>query len=159
MRLFGDEIKELSLAETVSRVGFVFQDADSQLFSPTVEDEVAFGPENLCLPREEIGKRISAALKAVGMEELRFSRVQELSGGQKQLTALASVLAMRPKALIFDEPMSMLDGESRRLVLDAVRAQKEQKKAVLIVEHDVEALSLADRTYVMENGGVREASL
>ncbi len=158
VRLFGDELSDLSLEETVKRVGIVFQNPDSQLFSPTVEDEIAFGPENLCLPREEIGKRITAALSCVGMQEYRYANPAQLSGGQKQLVALAASLALEPHALIFDEALSQLDTDSTVLVKQAAKTQKEQGKAVLLVEHDPDNLDIADRIYTFSNGSVKEVS-
>ncbi len=156
VRLFGDEPGSLPLQETVERVGIVFQNPDSQLFSPTVEDEVAFGPENLCLPREEIGRRITNALASVGMQDYRFANPMQLSGGQKQLVALAAVLALEPKALIFDEAMSQLDSDSTELIKQAIIKQKQQGRAILIVEHDVDNLGAADRIYTFSNGSVKE---
>ena len=158
VRLFADDIRNLPLEETVRRVGIVFQNPDSQLFSPTVEDEVAFGPENLCLPREEIGRRITAALHSVGMQDYRHANPMQLSGGQKQLVALAAALALEPKALIFDEAMSQLDSDSTKLVKQAIQKQKQQGRAVLIVEHDTENLDAADRVYTFSNGSVEEAN-
>ena len=156
VRLFGDEPGSLPLKETVRRVGVVFQNPDSQLFSPTVEDEIAFGPENLCLPREEIGERITAALRCVGMQDYRYANPMQLSGGQKQLVALAAVLALEPKALIFDEAMSQLDSDSTELIKKAITKQKQQGRAILIVEHNADNLDAADRVYAFSNGGVEE---
>lgn len=154
--LFSDEVNRLTLAETVQRIGLVFQNPDSQLFSPTVEDEIAFGPENLCLPREEIGRRISAALKEVGMESFRYHSPDTLSGGQKQLIALAAVLACQPKALIFDEALSQLDSDSTELIKAAILKQKQLGRAILYVEHDTDNLDIADRIYHLEHGKIKE---
>ncbi|MEX1378103.1 MAG: ABC transporter ATP-binding protein [Eubacteriales bacterium] len=154
--LFGDEIKSLSLEDTVERVGIVFQNPDSQLFSPTVEDEIAFGPENMCMPKKEIGKRIEYALETVGMQGYRYANPSHLSGGQKQLVALAAMLALEPKALIFDESMSQLDDESTLLVKNAIQKLQSQGKAILIVEHDAENLDIADRVYKLEGGILEE---
>ncbi|HHX54064.1 MAG TPA: ABC transporter ATP-binding protein [Clostridiales bacterium] len=157
--LFGEDIKGLSLASTVKKVGVVFQNPDSQLFSPTVEDEIAFGPENLCLPREEIGRRIGAALEAVNMSSYRLASPETLSGGQKYLIALSAVLALEPGALIFDEVFSQLDPQYTRLIKETIISQKKNGKAVLMVEHDAENLDIADRIYRMDGGCVREVSL
>ncbi len=156
VRLFGNNPSELSLSETIERVGVVFQNPESQLFSPTIEDEVAFGPENLCLPREEISRRITSALVAVGMQDFRHTNPSQLSGGQKQLVALAAVLALQPRALIFDESLSQLDPDSAALVKQAIQAQKQQGKAILIVEHNEENLDVADRIYTFANGRLAE---
>jgi energy-coupling factor transport system ATP-binding protein len=154
--LFGDDIRTLSLEETVKRVGIVFQNPDSQLFSSTVEDEIAFGPENLCLPREEIEKRIAKALSSVGMQQYRYANPAQLSGGQKQLVALAASLALEPPALIFDEALSQLDSDSTMLVKQAIRMQKEQGRAILLVEHDANNLDIADRIYTFSHGSIKE---
>lgn len=152
VRLLGDDIKTLSLAETISRIGMVFQNPDSQLFAPTVEDELAFAPENLCLPRDEIDRRISSALKTVGMEKHRFSSPSQLSGGQKQLIALAAVLTLEPEILIFDEAMSQLDESATAGVKRCIAELKKQGKAILAVEHDEENLDIADRLYKFTDG-------
>jgi energy-coupling factor transport system ATP-binding protein len=128
------------------------------LFSPTVEDEIAFGPENLCLPQEEIAERVREALRAVGMAEHSLSSPEKLSGGQKQLVAVAALLAMRPKALIFDEVFSPLDREAyiriKKLISDFIVSGG----GVILVEHDEENLSAANRILRMENGRVCEAA-
>ena len=154
--LYNDEAPSLALSVIVSRIGIVFQDPDAQLFSSTVEEEVAFGPENLCLGREEIGKRIENSLEAVGMSEYRYFNPNDLSGGQKQLLALAAVLALSPRIIIFDEAFSQLDEESTVLVKNTVRLLKEQGKAILIIEHDRDNLDIADRIYSFENGRLQE---
>ncbi len=103
------------------RVGMVFQNPDNQLFASVVEEDVAFGPENLCLPREEIRDRVEQALALVGLLEYRLYPPHRLSGGQKQKAAIAGVLAMRPDCIILDEPTSMLDPKGRKEVLEAVK--------------------------------------
>ena len=157
--LFGEDIKGISLASAVQKVGVVFQNPDSQLFSPTVEDEIAFGPENLCMPREEIGRRIDEALEAVKMSSYRLAAPETLSGGQKHLIALSAVLALKPRALIIDEVFSQLDPRFTLLIKDVLSVQKKAGVAVLMVEHDAENLNIADRIYRMDNGFVREVHL
>lgn len=105
-----------SLFEIRKRVGVVFQNPDNQLVASIVEDDVAFGAENIGLPREEIGERIEFALSAVGMEEYRYSTPARMSGGQKQRIAIAGVLAVRPEVLVLDESTAMLDPRGRREV-------------------------------------------
>ncbi len=156
VKLFGDEIKTLSLAETVKRVGIVFQNPDAQLFSPTVEDEIAFGPENLCVPRQEIESRIVKALGIVDMLEYRHFNPLHLSGGQKQLIAIAASLALEPKALIFDEALSQLDNNSTKLVKSVINKLKGRGIAILMVEHNRENLDIADRIYRLSNGILEE---
>lgn len=158
VRLFGKDISSLSLEETVKRIGIVFQNPDSQLFSPTVEDEIAFGPENLCLPREEIENRITNSLFSVGMQDYRYANPSKLSGGQKQLVALAASLALEPRIVIFDEALSQLDSDSTLLVKAAILRQKAQGKAILFVEHDPDNLDIADRIYSLSAGRLEEVT-
>lgn len=158
-KLYGDNVKTLTLKQMVERIGIVLQDPDAQLFSPTVEDEIAFGPENICLPREKIEERISAALESVGMQEYRYAKPSKLSGGQKQLVALAASLALKPRAVILDEAFSQLDTDSTLLVKQAILRQKTQGRAVLLVEHDDENLDIADRVYAFSRGTLKEVRL
>ncbi len=154
--LLGDEIQTLSLVQTVQRVGMLFQNPDSQLFSPTVEDEIAFGPENLCLPREEIARRIAHSLQSVQMSEFRQARTNELSQGQKQLVALAAVLALEPKVLIFDEALAPLDSHHHGLVQEIIKTLKRRGKVILIVEHDPEEIKIVDRVYELRDRRIWE---
>ncbi|HHY14625.1 MAG TPA: ABC transporter ATP-binding protein [Firmicutes bacterium] len=154
----GTELSEIPLAALVQLVGIVFQDPDSQLFSPTVEDEIAFGPENLCLPRDELELRICQALETVGMAAYRQAETRTLSLGQKQLIALAAVLALQPKILIADEIFSRLDSTCTLLVQEAIQRQKSQGRAVLLVDHKHENLALVDRIYRLTEGQLREVS-
>ncbi|HBG00353.1 MAG TPA: ABC transporter ATP-binding protein, partial [Firmicutes bacterium] len=124
----------------------------AQLFSPTVEDEIAFGPENLCLPRDEIERRIADALRAVHMDSYRLAETKALSHGQKQLIALGAMLALQPRALIFDEVFAQLDERSTRLVRGVIRTQKEMGHAILMVDHNLENIEIADRVYQLEGG-------
>lgn len=137
-------------------VGLVFQDPESQFFSMTVEDEVAFGPESLALPAVEIEERVTEALEMTGVESLRSRSPLELSGGEKQRVALASVLAMRPKVLVLDEPTASLDPAGKRSLLGAVdRLRRERGTAILWVTQDVDRLpSLADRVAVLHEGRI-----
>ena len=156
--LFGEDIGGLTLARVVSRLGMVLQEPDSQLFSPLVEDEVAFGPENLCLPRDEIGRRIERALALTGMSEKRLAETDTLSGGQKQLIALASVLALEPQVLILDEAFAMLDEAAEELMLQAAADLKKQGAAIVMVEHEPRRLSLADRVLRLDAGRLEEVA-
>lgn len=136
-------------------VGIVFQNPDNQTVASIVEDDVAFGPENLGLSREEIGKRIDFALSAVGMEKFRHSSPSRLSGGQKQRIAIAGVLAIRPKVLILDEGTAMLDPKGRREIMDVVRRlNKEEGMTVIMITHFMEEALLADRAIVMHRGEI-----
>ncbi|MDE5943731.1 MAG: energy-coupling factor transporter ATPase [Clostridia bacterium] len=137
------------------RAGIVFQNPDNQMVASIVEDDVAFGPENLGVPREEIGKRIDWALKAVGMEEYRHSTPTRLSGGQKQRIAVAGVLAIKPEILVLDESTAMLDPKGRREVIEVVRRlNKEEGMTVILITHFMEEALLADRTIVMNRGEI-----
>ena len=156
IKLLGENLKDISLENVVKTIGVVFQNPDSQLFSPTVEDELAFGPENFCLSISEIENRIDYALKEVDMESYRFANPTQLSGGQKQLIALAAVLVMKPKLLIFDEALSQLDKESTDRISDVIIKLKNEGKSIIMVEHDMENLSFADRILCIEDGKLIE---
>ena len=137
------------------RVGMVLQNPDNQLVSTIVEEDVAFGPENLGLPPAEIRQRVDEALAAVDMTAYRDHSPHKLSGGQKQRIAIAGVLAMHPDCLILDEPTAMLDPQGRREVLDTVcRLNKEQGMTVILITHYMEEAALADRVVVMDEGVV-----
>lgn len=133
-------------------VGFVFQDSDNQLFMPTVEEDVAFGPSNMRLKPAEIERRVVDALEAVGALHLRKSSPFQLSGGQKKRVAIATVLSMEPSILVMDEPTSNLDPRARRQIIDLIRRFRH---TTLIATHDMEmVLDLCDRTIVMKDGKI-----
>ena len=137
------------------RVGMVLQNPDNQLVSTIVEEDVAFGPENLGLPPAEIRARVDAALAAVDMTAYKDHSPHRLSGGQKQRIAIAGVLAMHPDCLLLDEPTAMLDPQGRREVLDTVcRLNHEQGMTVVLITHYMEEAALADRVVVMDEGRV-----
>lgn len=133
-------------------VGLVFQDSDNQLFMPTVEEDVAFGPSNMRLEPAEIERRVVDALEAVGALYLRKSSPFQLSGGQKKRVAIATVLSMEPSILVMDEPTSNLDPRARRQIIDLIRRFCH---TTLIATHDMEmVLDLCDRTIVMKDGKI-----
>lgn len=133
--------------------GMVFQNPDNQTVASIVEDDVAFGPENIGVPREEIGKRIDFALDAVGMQAFRHSTPSRLSGGQKQRIAIAGVLAIMPKIMILDESTAMLDPKGRREVMDVIKKlNKERGMTVILITHFMEEALEADRAIVMHRG-------
>lgn len=137
------------------RVGMVFQNPDSQSVASIVEDDTAFAPENLGLDEAETAKRIEFALDAVGISELRRRPVSTLSGGQKQLAAIAGILAMCPKYMVFDEATSMLDPAARRRILDCVkRLRRELGIAVIWVTHYMDEAAEADRLIVLDKAGI-----
>lgn len=136
-------------------VGMVLQNPDNQLVSTIVEEDVAFGPENLGVPPEEIRSRVDAALKEVGMYEYRNHAPHKLSGGQKQRVAIAGVLAMNPDCLVLDEPTAMLDPQGRREVMETVRRlNRERGMTVVLITHYMEEAAMADRVVVMNDGRI-----
>lgn len=150
-----DTRDEALLLKIRQQVGMVFQNPDNQIVSNVVEEDVAFAPENLGVPPEEIRIRVDEALKLVGMFQYREHAPHMLSGGQKQRIAIAGVIAMRPKCIVLDEPTAMLDPQGRREVLATIRRLNRENHitAVLITHHMPEAV-LADRVVVMTDGGI-----
>ena len=150
-----DARDEKNLFDIRRQVGIVFQNPDNQTVASIVEDDVAFGPENIGVPREEIGQRIQFALQAVGMEEFRHATPTRLSGGQKQRIAIAGVLALKPRVMILDESTAMLDPKGRKEVIDVVRRlNKEEKITVILITHYMNEAALADRVLVMDDGKI-----
>ncbi len=150
-----DTLDESLLYEIRRTCGMVFQNPDNQIVATITEEDVAFGPENLGLPREEIRKRVDDALKTVGMYDYRDHAPHLLSGGQKQRIGIAGVIAMRPKCIVLDEPTSMLDPAGRRDVLKIIDElnKKHGITIVLITHHMNEAVS-ADRIIIMDSGKI-----
>ena len=136
------------------KVGMVFQNPDNQMIASIIEDEIAFGPENLGVPREEIGERIEYALSAVGMTEYRHNTPYKLSGGQKQRIAIAAVLAMRPEVLVLDESTAMLDPKGRAEVLKVAHELNDQGITIVLITHFMEEATQADRVVVMSEGRI-----
>src|SRR5713101_5012472 len=135
------------------RVGIVFQNPDDQLVANTVIDDIAFGPENLCLPRFEIEERIQEAMALLGLEQYSSMAISELSVGQKQRVAIAGVLAMRPRYLLLDEPTTMISGHTGRNLLTTVqRLAKEQAIAVIHITHFMHEITSFKRVIVMDEG-------
>lgn len=145
---------EKALFEIRKRVGVVFQNPDNQLVASIVEDDVAFGPENLGVPREEIKERIDFALSAVEMLKYKKSSPERLSGGQKQRIAIAGVLALKPEIIVFDESTSMLDPKGREEVLSVAEKLKKEGVAVISITHYMEEAVKADRIYVINEGEI-----
>ena len=135
------------------KIGMVFQNPDNQIVATLVDEDVAFALENLCVPASEIEKTIDDTLKMVGMHEFKNSVVYKLSGGQKQRVAIAGILAMKPKCIVFDESTSMLDPIGRKEVLDIMRKlNRENKTTIINITHYMEEVVLADRVIVMKDG-------
>lgn len=137
------------------KVGLVLQNPDNQLVASIVEEDVAFGPENLGIPPQEIRERVDYALKAVGMYEYREHAPYKLSGGQKQRVAIAGILAMLPECIVLDEPTAMLDPNGRDEVLSTLlRLNKEKNITVVLITHYMDEAVLADRVVVMDSGKI-----
>lgn len=135
--------------------GMVFQNPDNQLVATVVEDDIAFGPENLGVEPEEIRRRVNKSLKAVGMENHRNDEPSKLSGGQKQRIAIAGILAMQPKCIVFDEPTAMLDPVGRRDVMEtAHRLNAENGITIILITHYMDEAVLADKVYVIDDGSI-----
>ncbi len=135
------------------RAGMVFQNPDNQIVATVVEEDVAFGPENLGMEPEEIRKRVDESLKNVGMYDFRDRQPHLLSGGQKQRVAIAGIIAMKPKCIIFDEATAMLDPSGRKEVMNTIKKlNKEENITVLHITHFMEEAVEADRVIVMEKG-------
>ena len=138
-----------------SSAGMVFQNPDNQLVATIVEEDVAFGPENLGIPSEEIRKRVDEALAKVGMSEYKKHAPHLLSGGQKQRVAIAGILAMQPKCIIFDEPTAMLDPSGRKEVINNIKElNKKHGITVILITHYMDEAAEADRVVVMDTGKV-----
>ena len=150
-----DTKDQKNLWEIRSRAGMVFQNPDNQLVATIVEEDVAFGPENLGVEPEEIRRRVDESLKKVGMYEYRRHAPHLLSGGQKQRIAIAGILAMKPKCIIFDEPTAMLDPSGRREVLNNIKEINEKYGiTIVLITHYMDEAAQADRVIVMDGGKV-----
>jgi len=154
--VLGHDTRTTPVAELATHVGIVYQDPESQLFCPTVEEEVAFGPENLGLDPAEIAERVSWALQVVGMEAYRQRSPSHLSGGQKQRLAIAASLAMLPKVLILDEPTAGLDPVGQAEVFGVIeRLCRERRMTIVMVSQDAERIArFADRLAIMWQGRI-----
>lgn len=146
---------EDDIYEIRSRVGLVLQNPDNQLVATVVEEDVAFGPENLGVPPQEIRRRVDSALKAVDMYEYRSHAPHKLSGGQKQRVAIAGIIAMEPRCIVLDEPTAMLDPKGRQEVMDTIRRlNKSMGITIVLITHYMDEAVLADRVIVMDKGSI-----
>lgn len=150
-----DTENEELLTEIRRRVGMVFQNPDNQLVATIVEEDVAFGPENLGIPSAEIRQRVDDALKAVGMYEYRLHAPHKLSGGQKQRIAIAGIIAMKPECIVLDEPTAMLDPRGRDEVMKVITSLcREHGITVVLITHYMDEAAQADRVIVIDNGSI-----
>ena len=151
-----DTMEEENMWDIRQQVGMVFQNPDNQIVAAVVEEDVAFGPENIGVPGPEIAPRVAKALAAVGMTEYAKHAPHRLSGGQKQRVAIAGIMALEPKCIVLDEPTAMLDPQGRKEIVSTVQKLNKEKQItiVYITHYMVEALA-ADRVVVMEKGHIR----
>ena len=150
-----DTKQEENLLAIRQQVGMVFQNPDNQIVSNVVEEDVAFAPENLGVPTQEIRRRVDEALEAVGMAAYKKHAPHLLSGGQKQRVAIAGVLAMRPKTIVLDEPTAMLDPQGRQEVVSIVeKLSREQSITVILITHHMDEAICADRVIAMDDGKI-----
>ena len=150
-----DTRDEACLLEIRRRVGMVFQNPDNQIVANVVEEDVAFAPENLGVPTDEIRRRVDKALEIVGMSAYSTHAPHLLSGGQKQRVAIAGIIAMEPKCVVLDEPTAMLDPIGRQEVLETIlKLNREQGTTVVLITHHMDEAALADRLIVMNDGNV-----
>lgn len=150
-------IDDIERGEMAELVGFVFQNPFSQIsgIKKTVFEEIAYGLENLGVPREEIRQRVSDVIKLLKIEDLQDKNPNELSGGQSQRVAIASIIVMNPKVLIFDEPTSQLDPLGTEEIFDILKLLKSQNKTIILVEHKIDLIAeYADRVVVMDDGEI-----
>ncbi len=150
-----DDMTEDDLYDLRKKIGMVFQNPDNQLVATIVEEDVAFGPENLGIPREEIRKRVDESLSTVGMTEYANHEPHRLSGGQKQRVAIAGIIAMKPDCMIFDESTAMLDPMGRRDVVETIeKLNREEGKTVISITHYMDEAVRADRVIVINDGKI-----
>ena len=150
-----DVSKEENMLAVRQTAGMVFQNPDNQIIASVVEEDVAFGPENIGVPTEDIWARVADSLRSVGMLKYRNHSPNKLSGGQKQRVAIAGVMAMEPKCIVLDEPTAMLDPNGRKEVLRAVKELNQKKGiTVILITHYMEEVVDADYVYVMDKGEV-----
>lgn len=152
----GNSILDMEMPQIATNIGIVFQNPETQIFFPVVENELAFGPENLCIKRDEIGKRIEEVLSLLNIEDKRYAKTEHLSGGQKQLIALASVLTLKPDILIFDEVMAQIDSKGKKAIKDIILQLKQEGKSVIMVEHNLDNIEIADRKLVLKQGRLKQ---
>ena len=152
VRICGLDVEKKNLAEIRRRIGYVFQDADNQLFMSTVYEDIAFGPLNYGLPKEEVERKVLAAMEQTGTAHLKDQPVYQMSGGEKRLVSIATILAMEPDCILMDEPEAALDPRNRRRLIELLKTLKPAK---LIASHDLDLiLDTCDRVILMSHGRI-----
>lgn len=150
-----DDMTDEEFYEFRRRIGMVFQNPDNQIVTSVVEEDIAFGPENIGVESSEIRKRVDEAMELMGLCEFAKSNPTKLSGGQKQRVAIAGVIAMMPECIIFDESTAMLDPDGRREVMGIIKKLKEEKHiTVILITHNMDEAALADRIIAIEGGRI-----
>lgn len=145
-----DESKTIEIRKNI---GMAFQNPDNQIVASIVEEDIAFGMENLCIDSETMDKRIDESLESLGIKDLRYSITSKLSGGQKQKVSMAGILSMKSKIIVLDEPTSMIDKNGRKDLLDRVKKlNKEEKITVILISHYIDEISYAERVIVLNKG-------
>jgi len=150
--LKGINFKDIELQDISREIGTVYQDPDTQLIFSCVEDELAFGPENLCMDKEKILIKIEEVLKLLNIEHLRYRNPNKLSGGEKQLIVIASVLTLDVDIVILDESMSQIDEKGKKLIKKGIESMRTSGKSILMVEHEIENLKIADEILLLKDG-------
>ncbi len=150
----GKNTRETPLSGLSGEIGIVLQDPNLQLLMPTVEDDLAFALENHCRPRREIRETIDRVLELTGLAELRRENPVRLSGGEKQLVALATVLALNPGIIIFDEALAMLDEKASERIVAVMQKLKDEGKTLVLIDHTLKGLQLCHKIFLMEEGRI-----
>lgn len=151
----GDDISKIEVEKISREIGTVYQDPDTQIIFSCVEDELAFGPENLCIKKEKILKKIEEVLKLLNIEHLRYRNPNKLSGGEKQLVVIASVLTLDVDIVILDESMSQIDDKGKILIKKGIERLRDSGKGIIMVEHDIDNLSIADDIFILQGGELK----
>ena len=146
----GLEVNKMNLSAVRQKIGFVLQDSDNQMFMPTVYEDMIFGPRNYGLSREETEKRVDAVLKSLGIEKLKHCYNHKISGGEKRMAAIATILAMEPEAILMDEPSTALDPVNRRTVINTIKTLPQTK---LIASHDLDMILDTCQRVILLSGG------
>ena len=148
----GCNTADMSRSNIAQKIGMVFQNPDDQIVYKTVEDEIAFGLENLCVPPAEIRRRVDECMQKYGLKRLALKDPMKLSGGEKKLLSIAGILVMEPEIIIFDEPYTGLDDKAAKLVTDVINILQGEGRTILIAEHDPLYMKGADKVLKLENG-------